>query len=225
MGLFECGDLDESHVSDHDKPIREKLLAYPWMKVLLRGGVNGESDFKMAPQRRLAYDADFNLKAINHTKEHGNRSAAREFNINESMVCKWRKQEHDLRLAKKMKKSFHGNKVRWPQLENRLDHWISKQRAVGRSFSTVIVWIKAKVMANEMDINDFKSGPSWCFHFMKQWQLSIRTRMMVSQQLPVDYEEKLTYFWSYCESKISEKNIQPDHIINMDKVPLALICR
>ncbi|KAF4805031.1 pogo transposable element with KRAB domain-like protein [Turdus rufiventris] len=175
----------------------------------------------MAPQRRLAYKADFKLKAINHAKKHGNRSAAREFNINESMVRKWRKQEDDLRLAKKMKKSFHGNKARWPQLEDRLDRWISEQRAAGRSFSTVVIRIKAKAMANEMDINEFKAGPSWCFRFMKRWQLSICTRMTVSQQLPADYEEKLATFRSYCKSKISEKSIQADHIINMDEVPLT----
>ncbi|KAF4795049.1 hypothetical protein TURU_096745 [Turdus rufiventris] len=44
---------------------------------------------------------------------------------------------------------------------------------------------------------------------------------MVSQQLPADYEEKLASFRSYCKSRISEKNIQPDHIINMDEVPLT----
>ncbi|KAF4792278.1 hypothetical protein TURU_122928 [Turdus rufiventris] len=130
------------------------------MKALLREGVNGESDFEMAPQRTLAYNADFKLKAINHAKEHGNRSAAREYNINESMVLNWRKQEDDLRLAKKTKKSFHGNKARWLQLEDRLDRWISEQRAAGRSFSTVAIQIKAKTLANEMGINDFKAGSS-----------------------------------------------------------------
>ncbi|KAF4795050.1 hypothetical protein TURU_096747 [Turdus rufiventris] len=137
------------------------------MKELLKGGVNGESDFKMAPQRRLAYEANFKLKAINHAKEHGNRDAAREFNINESMVRKWRQQEDDLHLAKKTKKSFCRNKARWLKLEDRLDRWILEQRAAGRSFSTVTIWIKAKVMANEMGINYFKAGPSRCFCFMK----------------------------------------------------------
>ncbi|KAF4790649.1 hypothetical protein TURU_138687 [Turdus rufiventris] len=131
------------------------------MKVLLRDDVNGESDFEMAPQRRLAYDADFKLKAINHAKEHGNRSAAREYNINESMVHTWRKQEDDLRLAEKTKKSFRRNKERWPQLEGRLDRWISQQTAAGRSFSTVAIRIKAKAMANEMSISDFKAGLPW----------------------------------------------------------------
>ncbi|KAF4787593.1 hypothetical protein TURU_169252 [Turdus rufiventris] len=176
------------------------------------GGVNRESDFDMTPQR-LAYKADLKLKAINHAKEHGNRSATREFNINESMVHKWRKQEDDIRLAKKTKKSFRGNKVRWPQLEDRLDCWISEQIAACRSFSTVAVQIKAKAMANEMDINDCKAGPSWCFHFMKLQQLSIRTRTTVSQPLQVDYAEMLGNFRSYCKKQDLRKKhtARPHH--------------
>ena len=50
----------------------------------------------MAPVKRHAYDANLKLKAINYAKEHGNRAAAREFNINELMVQKWKKQENAL---------------------------------------------------------------------------------------------------------------------------------
>ncbi|KAF4804982.1 pogo transposable element with KRAB domain-like protein [Turdus rufiventris] len=56
---------------------------------------------------------------------------------------------------------------------------------------------------------------------MKRRQLSVHTKTTVSQQLPADYEEKLVTFLSYCKSKISEKNIQPHCIINMDEVPLT----
>ncbi|XP_032912976.1 activating transcription factor 7-interacting protein 1 isoform X3 [Catharus ustulatus] len=144
----------------------------------------------MAAQRRAAYEADFKLKAINYAKEHGNRSAAREFNINESMVRNWRKQEDNLRLVKKTKKRFSGRKARWPQIENRLNQWILEQRAAGRSFSTVAIQIQAKAIAHEMNISEFKAAPSWCFRFKKRQQLSIRTRTTVSQELPADYEEK-----------------------------------
>ncbi|KAF4793372.1 hypothetical protein TURU_112079 [Turdus rufiventris] len=39
----------------------------------------------MAVEKRLAYDAEFKLKAIDYAKEHGNRPVAREFRINECM--------------------------------------------------------------------------------------------------------------------------------------------
>lgn len=36
----------------------------------------------MAPVKRYAYNANFKLKAIRNAVEHGNRAAARDFNIN-----------------------------------------------------------------------------------------------------------------------------------------------
>ncbi|KAF4795577.1 hypothetical protein TURU_091838 [Turdus rufiventris] len=106
-------------------------------------------------------------------------------------------------------------------IEDQLERWISKQRAAGRSFSTVAVRIKAKAIANDMGMQDFKAGPSWYFCFMKRRQLSICTRTMVSQRLLADYEEKVAIFRSYCKSKTAKNNIEAKHIINMDKVPLT----
>ncbi|KAF4798813.1 hypothetical protein TURU_060605 [Turdus rufiventris] len=134
------------------------------------------------------------------------------------MVCRWRQQEDELRLTRKTKKSFHGRKTRWPKLEDRLYRWISEQRAGGQSVSTVAICIQAKAIANELHIQEFQAGASWCFHFMK---LSIRTRTTVCQQLPADYKERLAGFRSYCKRKITEKNKQRHCIVNMDKVPLT----
>ncbi|KAF4791822.1 hypothetical protein TURU_127063 [Turdus rufiventris] len=159
----------------------------------------------MAAERRLPHNAEFKLKAIDYAKEHGNRPAAREFSINECMVRRWRQQEDELRLTRKTKKSFRDHKARWPGLEDRLYRWISEQRAGGRNLFTVAIWIQAKAIANQLHIEEFKAGASWCFRFMKRWQLSVRTRTTVCQQLPADYEEKLVTFRSYCKSKLSEK--------------------
>lgn len=175
----------------------------------------------MAPCKRHAYNAEFKLKAIGYAVEHGNRAAAREFNVNESMVRKWRKQQDALCQVKKTKQSFRGNKARWPQLEDQLEQWVVEQRAASRSVSTVTIRIKAKALAQELKINEFSGGPSWCFRFMKRRHLSIRTRTTVSQQLPQDYQEKLATFRAYCKNKITEKKIRPEHIVNMDEVPLT----
>ncbi|KAG5263266.1 hypothetical protein AALO_G00262940 [Alosa alosa] len=174
----------------------------------------------MAPVKRHAYNAEFKLKAISHAVEHGNRAAAREFNINESMVRKWRKQEDELRQVKNMNRR-KGNKARWPQLEDKIEQWVIEQRAAGRSVSTVSIRLKATALARDMNIDAFRGGPSWCFRFMKRRNLSIRTRTTVSQQLPKDYKEKLATFRAYCKNKITEKKIQPEHITNMDEVPLT----
>ena len=56
---------------------------------------------------------------------------------------------------------------------------------------------------------------------MRRRNLSIRTRTTTSQQLPKDYEEKLAIFRNYCKNKIIQKKIRPEHITNMDEVPLT----
>ena len=126
------------------------------------------------PRERHAYDAEFKLKAVSHAVEYGNRAAAREFNINESMVRKWRMQEDDLRQVKKIKQSFRGNKARWPQLEDKLEQWVVEQRAASRSISTVTIRMKATALAWDMNISEFRGGPSWCFRFMIRRKLSRR---------------------------------------------------
>lgn len=175
----------------------------------------------MAPVKRHAYEAQLKLQAISYAFENGNRAAAKKFNINESMVRKWRKLENELRQVKKTKLSFRGNKARWPQLEDQLEQWVIEQRTAGRSVSTVTIRLKAKTIAQDLQIENFQGGPSWCFRFMKRRHLSIRARTTVAQQLPADYKEKLAIFRTYCSSKITDKNIQPNHITNMDEVPLT----
>ncbi len=113
--------------------------------------------------------------------------------------------------------------MRWPQLEDKIEQWVIEQRTAGRSVSTVSIRLKATAVARDMNINDFRGGPSWCFLFMKRHNLSIRTRTIISQQLPKDYEEKLAIFRTYCKNKITEKKIRPEHITNMDEIPLTFL--
>ncbi|XP_038139413.1 chromobox protein homolog 1b isoform X1 [Cyprinodon tularosa] len=172
-------------------------------------------------EKRHAYEAQFKLKAISYAEEHGNRAAAREFKINESMVRKWRKLENKLRQVKKTQRSFRGNKARWPELEERLERWIIEQRTSGASVSTVTVRLKAVTLAEEMKIEHFQGGSSWCFRFMKRRHFSIRTRTTVEQQRLMHHNEKLASFHSHCSKHIAHKRIQPSHITNTDQVPLT----
>ncbi|TWW74413.1 hypothetical protein D4764_14G0004160 [Takifugu flavidus] len=59
-----------------------------------------------------------------------------------------------------------------------------------------------------MDIEHFQGGPSWCFHFMRRRHLSINARITVAQRLPVDYQERVAIFRTYCRDKITA----PSHI-------------
>lgn len=79
----------------------------------------------------------------------------------------------------------------------------------------------AIAIARDMQIDDFRGGPSWCFRFMKRRNLSIRTST-ISQQLANDYEEKLDIFRTFFVQKTETENkIRAEHIGNMDEVPLT----
>ena len=52
----------------------------------------------MAKTRRNAYDAAFKLKAIDLAVGKGNRAAARELGLNESMIRRWKQQRDNLSL-------------------------------------------------------------------------------------------------------------------------------
>lgn len=174
----------------------------------------------MAPvRRRRAYQACFKLMAISHAVVHGNRATAREFNVAETMVRRWRKQEDDLRQAKATRQSFRGNKAKWPELEDKLGQWVNEHTAAGGRVSTNSIRLMAVAIARDMQIKDFRGGPSWCFRFMKRRNLSIRTKSAVPQQLADDYEEKLDILRSFCT--FAETKIRPEHIGNMHEVPLT----
>ena len=56
--------------------------------------------------QRSLYTTEWKLKAVELAEANGNRKAAAELNLEESILRKWIKQEDELRQAKKSPKSF-----------------------------------------------------------------------------------------------------------------------
>lgn len=175
----------------------------------------------MAPVRK-SYSARFKLNVIQYAEENGgNRVAERKFDVSEKLVRDWLKAKDSLLLMKRSKKANRGHKARWPALETVLRQWIVEQRAEGHGLNTVQVRMKAQSIAQELGVEGFVGGPSWCYRFMKRNQLSMRTRTTMCQQLPADFNEKVENFQNFIESAVAKFNVLHDHIINMDKVPLT----
>ncbi|KAK7088131.1 hypothetical protein V1264_022083 [Littorina saxatilis] len=175
----------------------------------------------MPKTKRLAYDAEFKLKAIELAEGKGNRKAAFELGIHESMVRKWRKQKTELGACKRTRRAFRGCAARWPELEAQLVDWVHIQRAASRGLSTVQVQLKAIEMARTMGIDNFVGGATWCYRFMKRNNLSMRTKTTLCQEIPADLLEKTTLFRNFVSELIAEEFIGLDFIVNMDEVPLS----
>lgn len=171
--------------------------------------------------KRKSYTADFKLTVIAYASERSNRASAHEFSVDEKSAREWRKEKNVLENMNPRKRARRGPKARWPHLENDLKEWIIVQRENNRAVSTVAIKMKAKLLAAEKNIDDFKGGINWVFKFMKRNQLSVRTRTTVGQRLSDNWEQKLRDFQEFASKEVAALNLSPASIINMDEVPMT----
>ena len=77
----------------------------------------------MPSTRRHSYDLNFKLKIVAEAKAvNNNREIAREYGISESMVRKWRNQQHVLFSGElRWQRSVH----QWDATDRRILSWIS----------------------------------------------------------------------------------------------------
>ena len=135
----------------------------------------------MAPKRHKSYTAAFKLEAIGKAEKIGNRAAARELDVDERCIRRWRSEKSDLENMPKMKRAKRSGTAHWPQLEDVLEKWFLDQREKGLSVSTVKIRLQARIIAANMGISNFNGNPNWCFRFMMRKKLSVRTRTTVGQ--------------------------------------------
>ena len=109
-----------------------------------------------------------NLRVISRAEEIGNRAAAREFEVDERCIRRWRSEKADIEKMPLQKRSRRSGIVKWPNLENILAKWIKKQKENGISVSTVKIRLQAALMVKQMNINYFKGESCWCYRFKKQ---------------------------------------------------------
>ena len=88
----------------------------------------------MPNTRRHSYDLNFKLKIVGEAEAvNNNREIAREYGISESMVRKWRNQQHVLfrgKLKMTAKRASMGRyRPKDPELDQQLADWFSDQRS------------------------------------------------------------------------------------------------
>lgn len=174
--------------------------------------------------KRKSYTSTFKLMVCERAEAIGNRGAARENDIDERCVRRWRKEKDVLEKMPRQKRARRGGKVSWPVLEANLEKWIKDQREKNLPVSTVRIRMQAKMIAEQMGITNFKGGPHWCYRFMRRKKLSVRVRTTVGQALPADWQEKKQSFLQYVHKIIVEEKFSKESIINMDEVPLTFDC-
>jgi transposase-like protein len=173
----------------------------------------------MPPKRRASYTAEFKIKVIKYAEENGNRMAARDHQIDEKNVRRWRQEKNVLEVINPKKRARRGRRAFWPEIESDLKEWILKKRNDNRKVSTIDIRLKARLMAGEKGIIGFKGEPNWCHKFMKRNRLSVRAITSVGQPLPSDWEEKAEVFRNYVSQLKSD--VELAQFGNMDEVAVS----
>ena len=140
---------------------------------------------------RQSFTFEYKLRVIARADEIGNRAAAREFEIDESMIRYRRKKKAVMTKMSKRQRTCHAGKAKFPALERTLKEWVISQREKSRAVTTVMIRFKAKELAKQMNVAEFVGGPSWRSRFMRRNRLSVRARTTVGQKLLDDWEEKV----------------------------------
>ncbi|CAJ0600460.1 unnamed protein product [Cylicocyclus nassatus] len=181
----------------------------------------------MVQLRRRTYTAAFKLTVVTYAtsinletgEENGNRAAAKEFGVDESLVRRWKKNANVLQAMDENKRANRFKRPQWPELEERVKEWVLEQRAEKRKVSTISIRLEAKRLADDMGIVDFNGGSSWCYNFMRRADLSMRASTSVGQHLPTNADELVASFRSFVKAKIT--TILAKDIGNMDEVPVT----
>ena len=120
----------------------------------------------------------------------------------------------------KNKSSNRGKPCQWPELEDKLLHWIEEQRQSGYIVTRNMIIIKAKAMATELQITGFLASNCWCTKFLRRKNFALRQKTKIAQKLPEDLDQKITNFHSFVIKSRRKENYELVHTGNMDETPV-----
>ena len=113
-----------------------------------------------------SFTFEYKLKVIACVSEIGNRTAALEFEINQSMIHYWPKKKDVMAKLPKRQRTCCNGIAKFPALERTLKEWVVSQRESSCAITTVMIRLKAREFAKQMNVVNFVGGLSWCSHFM-----------------------------------------------------------
>ena len=108
---------------------------------------------------RQSFTFEYKLKVIVQAVEIGNSAAAREFEIDESMIRYWKK--NAMTKLPKCQRTCCTGLAKFPALERTLKDWVVSQRENSHAVTTMMFRLKAKELAKQMNVTEFVGGPSW----------------------------------------------------------------
>ena len=185
---------------------------------------------KVVKRNRNSYTIEQKKEVVTYAKQHGRNKAARNFNLDSSMVGRWVKASEGwiTEINQNSKRVGAGRKAFYPEAEKRLCKWLIEQRKQGLAVTYTTLWLKMLEILKEPDIvflygnvaEDFKTSNRWISAFMRRYKLAWRRRTRISQKLPAQTQELLEYFQEFIVRLRTEKCFELNNIFNMDETPV-----
>jgi Tc5 transposase DNA-binding domain len=185
---------------------------------------------KVGVRQRTSYSIDEKLTVVNYAQENGRNVTAKHFGLDAPMIGRWIKQSSkwDKENKKKKRAGNPGRKAFYPEAEDLLYSWIIEQRKKGLAVNYISVRLQMCKILKEPTIQElypageyaFQGNLSWINSFMKRYDLSLRRKTKISQQLPEDTEEKLEEFRRFVIRLRTQYNYDLNSIFNMDETPV-----
>ena len=88
---------------------------------------------------RISYTTRFKLNVVTYALEKGNREAARQFQVDEKNVRRWRSQQEKLKGLHRDQRAARYCPAKFPELEKELKEWIDEKRKAGIGISTTVM--------------------------------------------------------------------------------------
>lgn len=118
---------------------------------------------------RKSYTVEEKLNIIKFAEENNNRTAARNFNMNESSVRCFRRQKEMLLKMNPQKKTNRKANPHWPKLEEELKDFVLDQNGTPKLKE---IRQKALEIAERNGIEKFAGSNSYIFKFMQRHKIS-----------------------------------------------------
>ncbi|XP_015441642.2 pogo transposable element with KRAB domain [Pteropus alecto] len=181
--------------------------------------------FQFSRGMRRSYDAGFKLMVVEFAESTNNCQAAKQFGVLEKNVRDWRKVKPQLQNAHAMRRAFRGPKNgRFALVDQRVAEYVRYMQAKGDPITREAMQLKALEIAQEMNIPEkgFKASLGWCRRMMRRYDLSLRHKVPVPQQLPEDLTEKLVTYQRSVLALRRAHDYQVAQMGNADETPICL---
>jgi hypothetical protein len=179
---------------------------------------------------RKPHSLQYKLHCLDYYHHHQNNItltlAAKQLHIHKSMLCRWLKQEDQLRqfhrdhsLAQcraRFKLCDRPTSGKYPQQEQDLYRWIQEQR----SQYFPVTYTDAQEKMRALTDNQCKASHQWLYGFMNRYQLSRRKMTSGARHLTSeDIQKRIENFKEFMDQKNGDCN---NEIWNMDQTAVWL---